>query len=442
MYHDLSKKFPRYERFDPKVPVYCVTPNLDRTIHRFFDTSPFSPSGRYLGLTRLPFEDRLPSPGDVAEIVLVDLATGEERIVAETRGWDTQLGAQVQWGVTDNQLYYNDVDTITWNAYGVVLDPFSGKKKVLDGTVYMISPDGKWALSPCLLRMSLIQPGYGVLVPPDHVPVNHGKPTEDGIFITDTDSGETRLLVSLQEIVETATPNIELKEFINGDFYCFHVKWNQQSDRLMMVLRWIPRDKGSKTRSQVITMKADGSDIRVTILASQWDSGGHHPNWCPDGESIMMNLRVMLNTRSRIYHHLPGKIRKPVSKIMNFQDNGMRLVHARYDGGNFGVMKDNVCGTGHPSMHPNGRFVVTDAYPSEPVAFGDGSIPIRFIDLDTGQEIALVRINTTPPYSGPNNELRIDPHPAWDREFRQIAFNACSDGTRRVYIADLASKVN
>jgi hypothetical protein len=30
---------------------------------------------RYLGLTRLPFEDRLPSPGDVAEIVPVDLAT-------------------------------------------------------------------------------------------------------------------------------------------------------------------------------------------------------------------------------------------------------------------------------------------------------------------------------------------------------------------------------
>jgi len=33
--------------------------------------------------------------------------------------------------------------------------------------------------------------------------------------------------------------------------------------------------------------------------------------------------------------------------------------------------------------------------------------------------------------------LRVDPHPAWDRAYRRLAFNACPDGTRRVYIADL-----
>lgn len=442
MHYDLSKVFPRYERFDPRVPVYCVTPNLGRTIHRFFDTSPFSPSGRYLGLTRLPFEDRRPSPGDVAEVVLVDLATGTDCIVADTRGWDTQLGAQVQWGATDNRLCYNDLDPTTWNAYGVVLDPFSGEKKVLDGTIYMVSPNGKWAISPSLPRMSLIQPGYGVLVPPEHVPVNLGKPTEDGVFITDIDSGKTRLLVSLQEVVETATPKIVLNDFTNGEFYCFHTKWNPRGDRLMMVLRWIPHDKNKKTRSQLITMKTDGTDVHVAISAPQWASGGHHPNWCPDGESIMMNLRMMPNASYRAYHRVPEKMRKLVSKIFNTQDDGMRLIRVRYDGQTFGVMNDAVCGTGHPSMHLNGRFVVTDAYPSEPVAFGDGTIPIRFIDLETDQEAVLVRINTVPPYSGPNNELRIDPHPAWDREFREIAFNACSDGTRRVYIADLASMLN
>ena len=49
----------------------------------------------------------------------------------------------------------------------------------------------------------------------------------------------------------------------------------------------------------------------------------------------------------------------------------------------------------------------------------------------------MVRIQVEPPFRGPKGELRVDPHPAWDYGFRRIAFNACPDGTRRVYVADL-----
>lgn len=100
-------------------------------------------------------------------------------------------------------------------------------------------------------------------------------------------------------------------------------------------------------------------------------------------------------------------------------------------------MVNGVVGSGHPSQHQNGRYVVTDAYPDEPVSFGDGTVPIRLIDLNTGQDLTLIRIRTEPVYRGPGKELRVDPHPAWDREFRRIAFNAFVDGTRRVYVADL-----
>ncbi len=87
MLPDLSAHSPRYTSFEPSVPVWCVTPNEGRVIHRFFDSSPFSPSGRYIALTRIPREDRYPRPGEVAEVVLVDLETGQERTVAETIGW-------------------------------------------------------------------------------------------------------------------------------------------------------------------------------------------------------------------------------------------------------------------------------------------------------------------------------------------------------------------
>ena len=439
MYHNLSRLFPRYTDFDPLVPTWCVTPNLGRTIHRFFDTSPFSPSGRYLALTRLPFEDRLPSPGDVAEIVLIDLATSEEHIVAETRAWDTQLGAQVQWGTQDTQLFFNDLDITTWRAFGVILDPLSGSKKTLDGTVYMVSPDGRWAISPCLLRTGVTQPGYGVIVPPERVPVNHGASAEDGLYITDTLSGKCKLLVSLQQIVDTAIPALAPKEFQAGDFYGFHVKWNPQGNRLMLVLRWVPRQKGAKTRSQVITMKADGTDIRVAIPVSEWDKGGHHPNWCPDGKTLMMNLKIHESVTSSVYQRLFGKIQRVMLRTLGINNDGMRFVRAQYDGSGYEVMNDTVLGSGHPSLHPNEKYIITDTYLHEPGAFGDGTTPIRLVDLDTGNDVTLVRINSEPSYKGPRGELRVDPHPAWDREFRRLAFNAYVDGTRRVYVADLTN---
>ncbi|MDA0746042.1 MAG: hypothetical protein O2954_05945, partial [bacterium] len=363
---------------------------------------------------RLPFEDREPQPGDRAEVVLVDLKTGTDRVVAQTLGWDTQLGAQAQWGVDDSQLFFNDMEPETWRPFGVRLDPLTGTRKELDGTVYMVSPDGRLAASPSFLKMGLTQLGYGVIAPPGQVAPNKGAPADDGIFVTDTESGKCRLLVSLEEIVQTATPAFDMDVYRKGDFYGFHVKWNLQGNRLMVVLRWRPHD-GGKMKHDLITMRADGSDIRVAVSDTVWGKGGHHPNWCPDGETVMINVKLDGET--------------------------LRLAQAHYDGSGLVPMTEAVMGSGHPTLHPNGRHVVTDVYLHESLAFGDGTTPIRWIDLEAGTEQMLVRINNDPPFPGPKKELRIDPHPAWDKDFRWIAFNGCKDGIRRVYVADLSGHV-
>jgi len=407
----IADAFPRYTRFDPAVPVWCVTPNEGRVIHRFFDTSPFSPSGRYLALTRLPYEDRLPTPGDPAKIVVVDIQTGQERVVAETRGWDTQLGAQAQWGASDAQLFFNDLDTSTWRPYAVAMNPLTGESRRLEGTVYMASPDGRRLASPCLLRTACTQAGYGVVVPPRHIPRNHGASPDDGIYVTDVATGRCHLLVSIAQIVEALGDKMPDE----GDYYAAHVKWSPRGDRLMLVLRFLPWG-GGRMQPNLVTLKADVSDIDLAIPARTWMKGGHHPNWCPDNQHLMMNLK------------LDGKT--------------LRFVRARHDGAGLRPMTEAVCGSGHPTLHPDGRHVLTDAYPGEPVAFGDGTVPIRLVDISTGKETTLVRIRTVPPFRGPKNELRVDPHPAWDRTFRRIAFNACPDGTRRVFVADLSALVS
>jgi hypothetical protein len=403
----------RYTTFAPAVPVECVTPAIGGAIHRFHDTSPFSPSGRYLALTRFPFEDRLPPPGSVADVLVADLATGAIETVAQTRGWDTQLGAQVQWGADDQSLYFNDVDVESWVPFGVRLDPWTGVRRTLQGTVYCISPDGTSSASPCLRRTRRTQAGYGVIVPPQYIPRNRGAPDDDGLYLTDTTTGECRLLASLAAIVDATFSRDERAMFDQGTFYGFHAKWNPQGTKLMFVLRWLSPVQGEPRLNNVITMNADGSDIHRAITDRHWRRGGHHPNWCPDGEHVLMNL--------------------------NLFGTGLRLANARYDGTGLRALNDRLPGSGHPTMHPDGVHVLTDAYVSEPLAFRDGTTPIRWLDLANTTDTQLVRIRTEAAFTGPQQELRVDSHPAWDRAFRRFAFNACPDGKRQVFVADMSA---
>lgn len=417
----IAARFPQYTDFSPRVPVHCVTPDLPGAIHRFYDSSPFSPSGRYLAVTRLPFEDRLPGPGEIAEVVVIDLETGEWRKVADTRGWDTQLGAQVQWGTDDRTLLFNDVDTRSWTPFGVRADPLGGERHRLDGTVYAVSPDARWSAGPCLMRTGTTQRGYGVVVPADRVPRNRGAPADDGIYLTDLSSGQSRLLVSIAAIAEQAFPAATRDRYRQGDFYGFHVKWNPQGTRLLFVLRWLPRTwlpwkrKKKYRRLNVTTLDADGRNVRVAVSDDLWRRGGNHPNWCPDGAHVLMNL--------------------------DNDGDGLRFVRVRHDGSDRVTLSRTVAGSGHPTMHPDGRHILTDAYPHEPVAYGDGTTPIRWIDLGDSSDTVLVRIRTRSDHERASPALRVDPHPAWDRRFERIAFNACPGGRRRVFVADLSGLV-
>ncbi|MBD3375318.1 hypothetical protein GF406_09805 [candidate division KSB1 bacterium] len=116
-------------------------------MHRFFDSSPISPSGRFVAVFQLPFENRQPEPGEIGCVRLIDLQGGTNKIVAQTCGWEPQLGANINWGATDHELFFNDVDTGTWQPFAWKLDPISGKKERMEATVYHASSDGKWLIS-------------------------------------------------------------------------------------------------------------------------------------------------------------------------------------------------------------------------------------------------------------------------------------------------------
>lgn len=412
-------KFPRYEEFSPLVPVWCVTPRRGGCLHRFFDTSPISPSGRYLAVFQMPFEDRQPEPGEKGNVCVVDLETGADRVVAETCGWEPQLGANLNWGGSDHELFFNDVDTAVWRPFAWKLDPLTGARQRLEGTVYHASPDGRWLVSANLTTMRKTQGGYGVRVPEGTVRRNLGPVDDDGFYLTDTATGTRRLLASIRDLVTKADPRILMDDPGRQEIYGFHSKFNPQGDRLMVSLRWFParpepvwdmfKVDFPAVRYAWVTLTPDGGDMHCAVGSEQWEKGGHHATWFPDGRRISMNLAI--------------------------NRDGLRFVQVDADGGGLRQIRDGLTGSGHPTVHPDGRHLLTDTYVYEQVAFGDGTVPLRWIDLATGEEKTAVRINIRTACE--DGVLRVDPHPAWDRTWRYVTFTGVVHGTRRVFIADM-----
>ncbi|MEM1211588.1 MAG: hypothetical protein AAGI68_04750 [Planctomycetota bacterium] len=404
----LDAIFPRLPGREDDAPAWCLTADAPRCTQRFFDTTPISPSGRYLAVTQLPTEQRPPESGDTASVLLFDLMTGQHERVAETRGWDAQLGAQVQWGATDHDLLFNEVDLERDGpvVFGVRLDPFTGDRLELDQTIYMAEPSGRRSATVCLKRIGRTQRGYGVLLPEDRVPQNPTPPEDDGVWVTDLTTGRSERVVSLAEIAR----QLELEPVPT---YSFHVKWNPQGDRLMLVVRqWLE----GRPRPMLVTLRPDGSELKLAVPAEVWARGGHHPQWAPDGEHVLMNLRL--------------------------GDAPLDFASVLYDGSDLRQVAAPALGSGHPSFNPAMDHILSDAYLREPMA-GPEDSPLRWVRVADGVERELLRVPTRPACADLDHPLirsqdgglmRIDPHPVFDRTGQLITFNGRWNGERAVFL--------
>jgi dipeptidyl aminopeptidase/acylaminoacyl peptidase len=423
---------------DQTVPIWRISGPRQKAFHRFFDTSPISPSGRYIAFLETDFDDRLPNWDDTAQVVVLDLKNGGELYRTRTAAWDTQLGAQIQWGATDAALIFNRKAPQGNRAYGVIVNPFDGSEQTLNGQIYMVSPVGTVAASFRLEKLPRVQAGYGVIVAPEHIPTWRGWPDDEGLWVTDLETGRARLALGLGSIVRqigAAELSIDLKKgYLSG----FHVKWSPDGTRLLLLLRWL-QDGSRQTRNFLFVCDANGGKLRLILHARNWGFG-HHPNWCPDSRHVVMNLGrrgagglwgqidralAAVLRRAGISYHSASK-----DLCLAFLDTDMSEPAPQF------IPK--ALGSGHPSLHPSGRFVLTDAYPTEPVARGDGTVPLRWIDRGTGQDSVLAHVPVRPPHRVAGNAWRVDPHPVIDRTGTKVAFNAAPDGIRGVFVADIS----
>lgn len=395
-------RFEPYTDPPPSCAVWAITTPGEGFMHTYYDVCPWSPSGRLLACLRLPFEDRRPGPDDAADVCIIDLEQRTLRSVYRTAGWGFQTAAHQVWGRTDRRLYFNDkVDGL---PVGVRLDLETGHADALEGTIWQVSPDETFAITTCLIRGQLTQPGYGVVVRRGLERSNAVRAAEDdGLFRTDLSTGERTLLVSLARAWDALPDRDDLADAV---LYAFHCKFNPQGTRIMLVVR--ARFPDGRFVASLLGCRADGADLRTIVPHRIWARGGHHPIWHPDGRRVLMNLT-------------PG-------------EDGMRFCLVDADTGEMEVLCPQLPASGHPSISPDGRRLLTDVTRE---ARGVRRATIRLADLQSGCWADLCTASS-PAVGG--SPLRRDAHPVWDRSGSLICFLAAPRGRRRLFIAEPDAK--
>ena len=389
-----------------------------RTTHRFFDSSAISPSGRYVCATRTRREGPADvTPGDVAEVVVYDLQKKrKDRFPVvyrrPTAAWDAQLGAQVQWGASDDDLYFNDVVGTRSDGApivrGVRSDWQRGRETRLPTPVYHVTRDGARAAAPRdLAALRMTQDGYGVVATPAQL--RHLETQKDGVHVLDLRTNVTAFL-ELSALVAAAELEERPRAVAGGDArkgaechrHVFHVKWNAKGTRLLVVVRARGHGCPRGDANHALTVNPDGADVRVVAT---WLRDGNHPNWLEDGR-LSMNYE---------------------GKVCAFDD---------VEGASCQVLSERA--SGHPVGVPGrGDLVVTDTYAKEHAAFGleAGEAALRV--LSGGDREAWLGVFPVAALGTmPTDVWRCDAHPAFDLKGRRLALNVWVRGSRRVAVTD------
>ena len=106
--------------------------------HHFFgyighvQNIPWNGNGRYIVGLRTAFQDRMPSPADAADVILIDAERNNAvTVIDQTRAWNFQQGTMFYWNpkARDTELFFNDRDPKTNQTFTVLFD-IAAKKRI------------------------------------------------------------------------------------------------------------------------------------------------------------------------------------------------------------------------------------------------------------------------------------------------------------------------
>lgn len=375
--------------------------------HHFFGyigqslTTPWNASGRYILSLRTTFHDRMPNPGEAADVVLIDTHNDYRVLpVEKCRAWNFQQGTMFYWNPKhpETQFFFNDRDLETNLVFTVLYDVEQKKRireyrfkgpSVANGGV---SPTGEFFLAINYGRMARLRPvtGYpGAADPTAATPA----PDNDGIFRVDVETGKHKLIVSFRQLRDLLRERH--REISEVGFYINHSLSNRTGDYVYFYAR--ARYGGNSMAVNVpCSVRTDGTELKAH------DYIGGHPEW--DKGTVVIGARDGRLVRYDINRQaIVGQIATP--EIIPDP------------GGDISLSPDAnwlACGYSTRDRGQNKYVIVrrSDGAYAHSSTFSRG------------------------PYT--RGELRIDPAPRWNREQSAILIPAMTDDrTRQLHLIEV-----
>lgn len=365
-----------------------------------------------------------------AEVGFFDLQDGDRfYAIGETTAWNWQMGSQLQWlqGSSDRQLIYNSraLATDATDPYpdfcSTVYNLETQVSRDLPLPVYVVAGSGEWALCVDYSRFQVTHPTIGYAATRAE-PVLSDAPADDGIYRMDIVSGDSQLILSLQDL-----KNFEpLKSMDHAIHWITHMEINPSSTRFLFIHRWTRRVEDETCfLHRLFTVNPDGTDLRllectdhplpqlddsfdVTAVGTfDYEKSEYqisHPAWKNDHQIVVWGPH-----RSGIHYHLYDELMGDVAVV----------------GAN--CLTEN----GHMTYSADGKWLLSDTYPDS--VSNERLLILYDVDKDLRYDIG--SFYTDPNLGKPN---RCDLHPRWSPDSRQVCIDSVHEGVRQMYLLDVS----
>ena len=362
----------------------------------YYHTCSWNASERYLLCLETDVFDHNPTENEAAALGMIDLKTGEFIKLTETLAWNFQQGTMQHWLGTspDSMIIFND--RRNGNFVSVKLNIFTGEERVIGRPVSAVANNGKTAVSINFARLHVTRLGYGYPGDGDDPKLDETYPADDGLFLVDLETGESKLIVSLADIRALAPLPPESE---GPQLWLNHTLYNLDDTRVFFMARI--ENPAGRRETAGFTVNIDGSELRC-ILPYSW--GASHYDWLSP-EKIMVTTRYLA---------------KPGWLHTLFTDGGedYRILGP-------GILQRD----GHGAFSADERWMVTDSYPDHLM-----KRTLMLLDMENDAVMPLGRFHVPEVYEGPH---RCDLHPGFNHSGNQIVFDSVHEGTRQVYLAEL-----
>jgi hypothetical protein len=374
-------------------------------------------------------EDHVPGTNDRAEVILLS-PEGNERVLAETYAWNWQKGSRQQFvpAIGKRVVAYNDRTERGFAGVLLDLDAPEGamEQARFSRAIYDISPDGKFALSLDMVKLVECQPGYGYA----HPNLGEEAPGDEGVWRIDLFSGESRLILSMDEFIRKERLSRDL-----GRHYFTHIQISPDSRKYVFMHRCFLASGG--LINNLVVAEMDGSGHRIVhddkMSHFDWEGPESIIVWCRQNAAVRALKESRIKAIARPLYQLSKKIRSNAVR-QNLYNEAFRRIDLST--GKKSVVGRNVLPEdGHPQVNPKHPNIwVNDTYPNP-----SHVQTLMLFNSRTNDRREIAHLPTQP--SIQETIFRCDLHPRWKPSGDMVCVDSAHLGRRQVCVADVSALV-